>query len=146
MNTLSISFVESRQQDASRKLRLQGMFVAFCFLAIVFVSALDTWFAVANESILHVEKNPICAMLLKMEPQGCMYFVCGKATGTIICVGLIATMLRMRYRHANKVLACVALFQVCLLGYLVLSDPRMDGLPNLSLLFGDTPESIWRLR
>jgi len=146
MNTLALSQSRPRRQELDKGTVIRLIFAVCCFAAIAGVSALDTWFAVENEVILKVEKNPICAMLLKMDPQSCRWFVAGKATGTILCMGLIATLLRMKYRHAGKVLVAVTMFQAGLLAYLVLSDPMMGGLPNLSLLFSETPESIWILQ
>lgn len=146
MNTFAFQQTANRYPTIRKATLIRLVFAACCFAIIAGVSALDIWFAVENPSILHVEKNPVCAMLLEMDPQHCGWFVAGKATGTVLCLGLIAFMLRMKYRHANKVLVAVALFQMGLLVYLVLSDPLIGGLPNPRLLFSDTPESIWILK
>lgn len=146
MNAFAFPQTRTRTKQFGKGMGLRLPFATCCFALILSVSALDTWFAVQNEFIVNVEQNPICLMLLKMDPQTCCWFVASKVTGTILCLGLISAMLRMGYRHAGKVLVAVAMFQAGLLVYLVLSDPMMGGLPNLSLLFSETPESIWILK
>jgi hypothetical protein len=119
--------------------------VGICLATIGMISALDIWFAVANESIMHVEQNPVCLALMKMDPGGFKFFIAGKAFGTSMVICSLVLLHRKNYCHAMKVTYSVTAFQVGLLTYLTLSDPTMYNLPNFSLLFTDTPESIWRI-
>lgn len=144
MNTASLTWTSN--ENSNQRWTLREPLLAMCFLAIVYVSILDTWFAVQNPEILRQEKNPVCEMLMQLDPQGFSWFVAAKVAGNILCIGSLVMMFRLKYRNAGMVLASVTLFQVGLLGWLVLSDPRMSGLPNLSLLFTDTRESIWHLQ
>ena len=116
-----------------------------CFLFIASVSALDIWFAVENSRIVQMEKNPICKALLKMDPDGCSWFIVGKSTGTVLTLSVLSLLHRFRYKQATIVTCSVALFQLCLLNYLTLSDPKIWGLPNFALLFRETQESLWQI-
>lgn len=120
--------------------------VGFCMATIVFVSSLDIWFAVQNESIMIVEQNPVCLALMKLDPGGFTFFIAGKASGTALVIIALLLLHLGRYRHAMTVTFGVTAFQLGLLVYLTLSDPTMYHLPNFSLLFADTPESIWELK
>jgi len=119
--------------------------VGFCLLLIAAVSAIDIWFAVANPSILEYEKNPICKALLELEPAGCSWFILGKSTGTILVLSILTLLHRYRYQQAMLVTISMVVFQLGLLIFLTLSDPITYNLPNFSLLFQDTPESLWIL-
>lgn len=119
--------------------------IGFCLVTIVSVSILDIWFAVQNESIMKVEQNPVCLALMKLDPGGFAFFIAGKASGTALVIFTLVLLHLGKYRHAMKVTFGVTVFQVGLLIYLTLSDPTMYHLPNFSLLFGETRESIWEL-
>jgi len=120
-------------------------FIGCCLLTIVSISSIDIWFAVENASIIKVEKNPICLTLMKLDPEGFTFFIAGKASGTLVVVLTLLQLHRLRYRHAMLITIGVTLFQIGLLTYLTLSDPTMYNLPNFSLLFCETRESIWEL-
>lgn len=122
------------------------LFVVLCFFTIVAVSAFDTWSTAANTQILRMEQNPICMALLRLDPEGCVFFVLGKSAGTLVTLSTLIVLLKSGYRHAMLVTGSVATFQLGLLTYLCLSDPMMHGLPNFLLLFKETPESIFQLR
>lgn len=107
------------------------------------ISIVDIWFAVANSSILHVEKNPICEFLLRLDPHSCVFFVAGKLFGTVFVLSALSLMHCFNYRHAKLVTRVVLVFQIALFTFLTLSDPLNHNLPNFGLLFGQTPESIW---
>lgn len=121
------------------------MFVLLCFGVIAGVSAFDAWSTAANTQILRMEQNPICAALLRLDPKSCTYFVLGKSAGTLLTLSTLSVLLKSGYQHAMLVTGSVAMFQLVLLMYLCLSDPLMYGLPNFSLLFKETPESIFEL-
>lgn len=131
--------------DALRS-RLADRTLVLCFVTIAAISALDTWFAVANSSIMNLEKNPVCLALMQLEPQGFTCFIAGKSMGTLMVLLCLWALHHFSYKHAKLVTWCVALFQVGLLTYLTLSDPLFYGLPNFCLLFQETPDSIWVLR
>jgi hypothetical protein len=118
-----------------------GLLISLLFIAAI--SAIDIWFAVANSSILHVEKNPICEFLLRLDPESCVFFVLGKSFGTATVLLTLASLHIYGYRHAKLVTIVITCFQVCLFVFLTLSDPQINHLPNFGLLFSETPESIW---
>ena len=125
--------------------RFHFPFLAFCFATIAIVSGLDTWFAVANPCIMKVEQNPICLSLMRLEPRGHTFFVAGKILGTLgVLVSLVA-LHKFSFKHASLVTMLVTLFQVGLLTHLTLSDPMFYNLPNFSLLFDSTADSIWQI-
>ena len=120
--------------------------LVLCFVTIVAISALDTWFAVANSSIFLLEKNPVCLALMRLDSQCFTFFIAGKSLGTLMVLLCLLAMHYYAYQHAKLVTLSVTLFQVGLLIYLTLSDPLCDGLPNFSLLFQETRDSIWVLK
>jgi len=79
-------------------------------------------------------------------PNGFTFFIAGKASGTMVVIAALLLLHRFKYRHAMLVTLGVTLFQIGLLMYLTISDPTMHNLPNFSLLFCETPESIWELK
>lgn len=104
-------------------------------LFIAIVSAYDTYLVVIEPRILYMEKNPICVSLIKLDPDGLAYFICGKAVGTMAVIGALLYFHRIGYSRALLVTSGVVAFQALLLIYLHLSDPRIGGLPNFALLF-----------
>ena len=146
MSSITLNPRRSRHQTSTISVsRGRTSFLLFCSLAIAIVSALDTWFAVANKRIIDFEKNPICLVLIELDPSGCSYFVVGKTLGTIAVLIALLCLHRFRYRHAFLVTIAVTLFQIGLMTFLTLSDPKFHNLPNISLLFVETPESIWKI-
>ena len=114
-----------------------------CFVMILLVSAVDTWFTSINDNILNVEKNPFCTWLLQMDAESCSFFVAGKILGTILVLSTLLGLLRLEYRYAWLVIIAVTLFQVGLISYLCLSDPKLDGWINFLALFDDAETSIF---
>ena len=119
------------------------IFLVSCVCIIPFVSAADTWLAVINDIILYQEANPVCEWLIRLAPDSCCYFVAAKICGTLLVMSTLYILLRERYRHARMVIAAVALFQVGLLTYLFLSDPKMGDWINFSMLFDETELSFF---
>ena len=119
------------------------IFLAGCFVVILFVSAADTWLAFANENILNMEKNLLCAWLLSMDADSCGFFIAGKACGALAVFLALLGLLRVRYQHARLVIAAVAMFQIGLLGYVCLSDPLLDGQINFQPLFDEGESSVF---
>lgn len=119
--------------------------MAVCLLVITAVSAFDIWSAVANSSIMKVEKNPICLALMELDPNGLSYFIFGKSFGTLAVIATLIGLHLKSYRYATTVTIAILLFQIGLLIYLTLSDPLTYNLPNFSLLF-EGRESIWHIR
>jgi hypothetical protein len=131
--------------DFKARLNYRIGFLTICFLTIAAISTLDIWFAVANSSILEVEQNPICRELIKLDQSGFSFFILGKALGTVTVLSTLTQLHRNRYRYASLVTVAITLFQLCLLTYMTLSDPLFYDLPNFSLLFAESPDSVWLL-
>ena len=146
MTALTICDQRYRHHQLSACLSPRKILVAACVLTIAAISGLDIWFAVESSSILRQEKNPICLWLMQLEPDHFTFFIAGKSTGTLAVLLTLVLLNTRGYRHAMFVTLTVTLFQICLLTFLTLSDPLTNGLPNFSLLFQDTRESIWNLR
>ncbi len=148
MSSISIG-AEQLHEDRCHKAKFKPGFrsgvIAFCFLTIGVVSALDIWFAVVNTNIRAFEKNPVCMALIELDPQRFTFFILGKSLGTAAVMAVILSLFRNSYRHAQAVMFAITLFQIGLLTFLVLSDPLTNHLPNFELLFTDTHESIWVL-
>lgn len=104
-------------------------------LFIAIVSVYDSYLVTIESQILQMEKNPICAALIRLDPEGFSYFIIGKTAGTLAVVGALLFFHRIKYSHALLVTNGVVAFQAMLLIYLHLSDPRIGGLPNFALLF-----------
>ena len=136
--------VDLKSQSFNRQL-LSRLCSCFCFVTIGFVSLFDIYFVEANPDILNSEQNPICLALIKLEPESKIFFFIAKSIGSIGVLLALWCLFKLRYLHATKILLSVALFQIALLSYLCLGDSRIGGCPNFSLLFQDTPESIFRL-
>ena len=117
--------------------------LANCFIVILSVAIIDTWFAVVNDNIIAGEKNPICLWLLRLDPDSCSCFIGGKVLGALIVLSTLLILLRMKYQYARLVTTVVALFQLGLLMYLCLSDPQLDGWINFNALFDQTESSIF---
>lgn len=105
------------------------------FIFIAAVSVYDTYLVTIEEHILWMEKNPICATLIRLEPNGFTFFICGKVVGALMVIFVLMKLHRIGYRYANYVTGSIAAFQLFLLVYLHLSDPLLGGLPNFALLF-----------
>ena len=108
---------------------------AIGFLFIALVSIHDTYLVVIEEHILKLEKNPICAYLIRLEPNNCSFFILGKMIGAFTVIISLMALYRMRYAHANLITGAVVIFQAALVMYLHLSDPLIGDLPNFMLLF-----------
>jgi len=128
----------SRNQTihVARNFRTDGFLITVmgCFF-IAIVSAYDTYLVTIEENILFMEKNPICVLLIKLDPNGFSYFIMGKATGTVVVISSILFFHCKRYSYAWMVTRAIVAFQAMLLIYLHFSDPLLGGLPNFALLF-----------
>ena len=124
-----------RRSIAQTSSQSRALLLIGCLAFIAIVSAHDTWLAVDNEEIMRVEKNPICLALIQLEPERFTFFVLGKSIGTLTVISVLTLLIRSSYRYASQVTISIAAFQFCLLIYLHLSDPLIDGWPNPLLLF-----------
>ena len=140
-----IQSVQGTQRTATSK-KTKAIFLTLCLFTIAAISATDIWFAVENATIMAMEKNPICLALMELDPASFSFFILGKSLGTAMVILTLTTLYRHNYKYAMTVTMAVTCFQLGLLMYLTLSDPRMGDLPNFALLFSDTPESVWRIR
>jgi len=134
--------VSAQPDPDALRMRFLSRSLVLGFVTIAAISALDTWFAVANSLILKFEQNPICLALMRLEPQGFTVFIAGKMLGTLMVLFCLSAMHCYAYRHVKLVTLSVVMFQVGLLIYLTLSDPLYYGLPNFSLLFQETRVSV----
>jgi hypothetical protein len=126
------------------KVAQSRVFVVVCFLTIASVAAFDTWSAAANSEILTVEKNPICVVLLELDPESRSYFVMAKVLGAATTLSVLGLLLKTGYRYGHLVTGAITAFQIGLMIYLCFSDPRLYGLPNF-FFFYDSSESIFIL-
>ena len=122
---------------------IQRLCVSLCFTLIGVVSAFDMYFVEANPDILNAEQNPVCLALMRLEPDSKVYFFIAKTIGSLSVLLTLWYLLKIGYQHAKTVLVSVAVFQLVLLCYLCLGDARIGGCPNFTMLFQDTPESIF---
>ncbi len=83
------------------------------------VSAYDAHLVrVYSSFILDIERNPICAILIRCDPEHLTYFVVAKATGTILVLIALTMLFAWRRRLALPVVTGVTVFQLGLLVYL----------------------------
>jgi hypothetical protein len=83
------------------------------------ISAYDAYLVKVYKSfILDIERNPICAMLIRWDQQYLSYFVLAKATGTILVLLALTALFAWRRRLALPVASGVTIFQFALLVYL----------------------------
>ena len=134
-----------RDSQANILRRVSQAFILICFCVILFVSAIDTWFASANSRILYEEANPICAWLIRLAPDSCCCFIIGKTLGTLIVLLILYRLWQVKYRYAMIIIVSVTAFQIALLAFLCLSDPKMDDWINFSILFDETETSIFHI-
>jgi hypothetical protein len=92
-------------------------YVALCTIGLI--SAYDAYLVRVYQSvILDIEQNPICAMLIRCDPQTLSYFVLAKAVGTALVLLALAALFAWRRKLALPVVAGVTMFQLGLLVYL----------------------------
>lgn len=104
---------------------------SFCCLIIGSVGVVDTYLVHEHsDSILDMEKNPVCLALIALDPHSLLLFTHVK----LFCLGLVISTLVALFRFWNRGSLIVALgvagFQLWLLGYLY--------------LFSDFPH-LWRV-
>ena len=122
----------------SKTLVQQGCF-AVCLLFIVSVSVYDSLLVVQfQETILHDERNPICAMLIQQDPHHLTWFLTGKTLGNLLVISTLIGLARFKYRHVMLVVTYVALFQLSLVFYLNYSD-KQTGFLHFDGLFSRDP-------
>ena len=113
--------------------------ISLCIAIIVSVSALDTWLVYAyRESILHDERNPICELLIQLDPNHLSCFLLGKVLGNLAVIAVLVGLYRFEFRNCNAVAISVAGFQAMLMFYLWFSDP-LTGLLHFDGLFTNNP-------
>ena len=105
-----------------------------CLISIVGVSTYDTLLVILyRDSILDDERNPICELLIRKDPNQLTWFLLGKILGNAGVVGTLTALYRLDYHRVMTVATSVALFQYWLLVFLNFSDPltgflHFDGL------------------
>jgi hypothetical protein len=83
------------------------------------ISAYDAYLVkVYSSFILDIERNPVCALLIRCDAEYLTYFVLAKATGTILVLIALTILFAWRRRLALPVVTGVTVFQLGLLVYL----------------------------
>lgn len=96
---------------------------ALCLLWIVGVSIYDTYLVILCKGhILIDERNPICVMLIKQDPNSLCWFIVGKFLGNAFVITSLAILKCIKYSRTMVIANSVAAFQLVLLLYLTFSD------------------------
>ncbi len=83
------------------------------------VSLLDAALVlVYAERILEMEENPVCRLLIELDPTGFSYFLPAKLAGTVLVLVLLRLIDRFMRNRAALITAAVAAYQAGLLMYL----------------------------
>ena len=126
------------QRQANRYLIFRHAFLS-CLLFIVGVSFYDCYLVAINrECILFDERNPICEILIRRDPNNLSWFMAGKLLGNLGVVGTLLLLHWIGYRHSLVVAQGVAIFQKALLIFLTFSDSK-TGLLHFDDLLSHDP-------
>ncbi|MFT5302811.1 MAG: hypothetical protein ACI814_003628 [Mariniblastus sp.] len=110
-----------------------------CIVFILSVSIYDCYLvALYRDHVLHGERNPICEILIRNDPNGLTWFMLGKCLGNLGVVSILITLRWLRYRPILIIAASVAMFQMILLVYLTYSDP-LTGFLHFDDIFSNDP-------
>ena len=110
-----------------------------CLLFIVGVSIYDSYLvALYRDAILFDERNPICEILIRKDPNHLSWFMLGKFLGNLGVVGTLMLLRWIGYKQTLTVAVGVAFFQLALLTFLTFSDP-MTGLLHFDDLYSQDP-------
>lgn len=94
----------------------------YYFLAMSVIGSISVYDAylvrLYRASIHDYERNPLCLMLIRWEPQHLTYFFLAKAGGTCVVLVLLGMLYAWRRRLALPVVTGVVAFQLALLGFL----------------------------
>jgi hypothetical protein len=94
-----------------------SFFVMWIFVGLV--SIYDAWLVVKYwDSILELERNPICHYLIRLGNGDSAIFVRAKLSGTIAVLSVLAALYRNNRRLALPVTCALSCFQLALLVYL----------------------------
>ena len=95
---------------AVRGWRAALFYSAWCFIGLV--SAYDAYLVQVYRSFIQeMEENPICAALIRLDPQGLTFFMAGKLLGTAIVLTSLWMLVRWKPRLSMPVISGVAAFQ-----------------------------------
>ena len=110
-----------------------------CLLCIVSVSIYDAYLVVLFKGeILFDERNPICVMLIRKDPNSLTWFLGGKFLGNVFVVATLVFLRWIRYSRAMAIAKGVAAFQIGLLFYLTFADQN-TGFLHFDGLFSNDP-------
>ncbi len=119
---------------------LQHFLFAMCLIFIVSVSIFDSMLVVQfQETILLDERNPICTLLIRKDPNHLSWFLAGKTFGNLFVLTTLIVLARFKYRYVMLVTGAVALFQLFLLVYLNFADNK-TGFLHFDGLYSNDPE------
>ncbi|MEM7453345.1 MAG: hypothetical protein AAF456_03210 [Planctomycetota bacterium] len=103
-----------QQSSIGRPPYLFAGFLIFIAITSLIDAGLVLWF---SETILHLEANPLCMALMKLEPQFFSVFLACKFIGTAAVIITINQLFRRRRAIALCVAAALAMFQFGLMIY-----------------------------
>lgn len=94
-----------------------GFLLMWLFVGLV--SAYDAWLVVKYwDTILLLERNPVCAYLIRLGNGHSDIFLRAKTSGTLAVLSILAGLYRNNRRMAYAVTAALSGFQLGLLAYL----------------------------
>jgi Na+-translocating ferredoxin:NAD+ oxidoreductase RnfD subunit len=104
-----------------KRKKIQNNIFIFFLIFIASVSSFDTALTVhTQESLEHLEKNPIARMILEYDGWHIGNFVGIKMFGTIIVLGILIFIFKKNIRWGLVISFVLSLFQGLLLLYLLL--------------------------
>lgn len=109
-------------ENASAREIRGGTVFHFLWLFIGLVSAFDAYLVLRYEDLIYyLECNPVGRFLLEVDPRRPALFVGTKFLGTIVVLYLLLGIYHSNQRVGRWMAASIAVFQLLLLGWLVLS-------------------------
>ena len=94
-------------------------YYAILWLAIGIISAIDVYWAVANQNVLmQSEENPIGRYLIEKDNGSIALFMCMKVIGTVLVLGTLISLYHWKKTYAWPTIITLTIAQFCLLSYL----------------------------
>jgi hypothetical protein len=107
------------------KISLGGAIYTFMWLMIAMVSSVDIYWSVRlHESLAESELNPLGQIIMHADSANIALFMGLKTFGTFLVLGFLTIFYKMKRRMAWGVIVGVFLFQMWLLFFLTLYEPK----------------------
>ena len=107
------------------KASLGGTIYTFMWLMIAMVSSVDIYWSVRlHESLAESELNPLGQVIMYADNKNVALFMGLKTFGTFLVLGFLGVFYKMRRRMAWAVISGVFIFQMWLLFFLTLYEPK----------------------